>query len=153
MFWYAPEPLNSIKIHTYTDMIPQYRAWDMHDRWMIYGDKYSYQETLFNLSGYISDDNPMDRYILMMRTGAKDIVGTDIYEGDIVRKEGCSKDDVDCGHYGNVGAVRYSPNAIGFVIDTDATGDKGFYDNMGTTFSTTELEVIGNIYQTPDLLK
>lgn len=90
---------------------------------------------------------------LMLYTGSKDMNKTDIYEGDIIRKEECSPDDPAFGCYGSVGVVKYYPAVMGFIIDTTDTGDTGFYDNMGVNFSFNEIEVIGNIYATPEILE
>ena len=83
-------------------------------------------------------------------TGAKDMHKTDIYEGDIVRKEECAPDDPAFGHYGSIGTIRYDIGTMGFIIDSE---DDGFYDNMGANFSFDEIEVIGNVYENPETIE
>ena len=87
---------------------------------------------------------------IMQFTGAKDMHGTDIYEGDIIRKEECSPDDPAFGHYGSIGAIQYDVDVMGFIVVSE---DDGFYDNTGVIFSFDEIEVIGNIYENPNMLE
>lgn len=81
---------------------------------------------------------------LMQYTGLKDKNGVEIYEGDIVRITHPFKDREW------VGEIEY---------DRYAFGGKGFYfthfDTPGDLFSegTDYIEVVGNIYENPDLLK
>lgn len=83
-------------------------------------------------------DQP-ERYIPREFIGRKDTHGTDIYEGDILRGEGGGtcvvewEEDITC--------CRWWMTANGFGIsfddDSEATG---------------KVEIIGNIYETPNLI-
>jgi uncharacterized phage protein (TIGR01671 family) len=86
--------------------------------------------------------------VLMQFTGLHDKNGKEIWEGDIVRREVCSPDDMAYGAYGYAGIVKWERGK--FVIECDE--DNSFYDHMGDLFSWNELEVIGNIHENPELL-
>ena len=70
---------------------------------------------------------------LMPYTGLHDKNGRKIYEGDIVKNE-----------YGKVMEVQYDPRSVAFGV-----GDYYF----GTIGSGKILEVIGNIFDNPELLE
>lgn len=71
-------------------------------------------------------------------TGMTDVNGTGIYEHDIVRYD-------DGGHvYG--GVVKWSKDSYCWFIDDNYCDDPLF------EFSIVDLEVVGNIYQNPELL-
>lgn len=144
-------------------MIHKFRAWDIEKEQMIY---YTWEELIdaavatelcnHTITENVSDLIRVAEYdcserMRMQCVGATDMNGTDIYEGDIIRKEECSPDDMAYGYYGSIGVVKYSVYNMGFMIDTLRTGDRGFYDEMGVNFSFGEIEVIGNIYQNPGL--
>lgn len=73
--------------------------------------------------------------VLMQYIGLQDRHGTDIYEGDILQ----NKEIAVCG------AVTWVSNGPGFtIIDPNETGAFVIHDQW---------EIIGNIYETPELLK
>jgi len=89
----------------------------------------------------------IDNIILMQYTGMKDKNGREIYEGDIVR---------DFGFLGN------EEERIGIVVWDDECVPVGFNikpikgkwaDEMGYWWKWEELEIIGNVYENPELLK
>ena len=135
-------------------MIPKFRAWDEHGKRMIgwYDRAFLESDNCCYLCDiplkYVGD--PTNMYIYMQFTGAKDMHGTDIYEGDIIRKEECSPDDPAFGHYGSIGTIQYDVDVMGFIVVSE---DDGFYDNTGVIFSFDEIEVIGNIYENPNMLE
>ncbi|MDH8771901.1 YopX family protein [Staphylococcus epidermidis] len=121
-------------------MIPKFRAWDKNNKYMEYTDK--------NLVVCFSDEGAsavdhttfghsctcMEDIELMQSTGLKDKNGVEIYEGDIIR-----------GPY-DTGIIGYE------MVTTEVKYDllKGF--QLGQ-FDLNITEVIGNIYENPDLLE
>lgn len=103
-------------------------------------------------------ENIRNDWELMQFTGLKDKNGKEIYEGDIVRRK--SKYDYRRGEY----EVKYPEDFSGFSLynldksrwreKTDGSEPDGWDGILGSQGSpTTELEVIGNIYENPELLK
>ena len=86
---------------------------------------------------------------VMQYTGLKDKNGVEIYEGDIIRAKH------DDGGY-DIGAVVYGRKGA-FCIDLPnvATGIKSPLLNYihGMMFDESDIEVIGNIYENPELLE
>ena len=75
-----------------------------------------------------------DEYILMQYTGLKDKNGREIYEGDIAVKEGFN-------HV--VGVITYQAPDHNLV---------SIKSGMAHSLHVGELEVIGNIYESPELI-
>lgn len=97
------------------------------------------------LSGHLSQDflvlpYPQEDYVLMQYTGLKDKNGKEIYEGDIVKGSAYGKEIY-------TGVVEFYDASFVMRID----GNKGYYRLNKMTFQ--ELEVVGNIYENPELLK
>lgn len=140
-------------------MIPKFRAWDLIDNRMRYdigviefnGIDKNISAISFNYAlddtGYGEVDNSHSEYYdancfeLMQSTGLKDKNGTEIYEGDIVQH---SEKPNPCFSYP-------------FEVVQARTGEWRL-DNFrcGTVLAFSnqdELEVLGNIYETPELLE
>lgn len=72
-------------------------------------------------------------------TGLNDKNGKKIYEGDIIDFE----DRKDC----NYGVIKYSAEFTEFYFEHD-----GCYDSLGFCYHNYDLEIVGNIYDNPDLI-
>lgn len=74
-------------------------------------------------------------------TGLTDKNGTKIFEGDIVDFSKRSDND-------GYGVVVYDTDETEFEVVCDS-----FYDGLGRYYYSKDIEVIGNIYDNPELLK
>lgn len=73
-------------------------------------------------------------------TGMKDKSGKRIFEGDIIDFSDRSDDD-------GYGVVKYDANETEFGIEYD-----NIYESLGKHYYPEDIEVIGNIYDNPELL-
>ena len=121
----------------------KFREWDWVEKQMcpvIVADFQDTQAKLFcrfpksGTQGNISAD-------LMQYIGAKDKNGVEIYEGDVIRENAGEK-------YRDY-VVRWSDGKCGFIADTKALCKVFPCLNQGTA---KYLEVVGNIYENPELV-
>ena len=129
-------------------MKPKFRAWDVHEKKMFTND----QLIIWNGNVY-ANDNPelnvnnlkgwsIDEKYLMQSTGLKYKNGTEIYEGDIVKFTIANGFDYvvdECGIVAYKFGALYVVNRLGEYLISD------IYTN--------DVEVIGNKYENPELLK
>ena len=126
--------------------IPKFRAWTEEGEGMYY-DVYPFKDDtlLISYDEIAFDEVPASDFILMQSTGLFDKNGKEIFEGDIVKyKAGCNTYTEE---------VAYDKNFAGF-------GVMGAYADIIFTFGELaedtdlhSLEVIGNIYDNPELLE
>lgn len=97
-------------------------------------------------------DSAKERYELMQYTGLKDVNDVEIYEGDIV-------DFTFFDHYDNgtnyKGVVKYRSGIYEIWKNNDSEffGSDGPFILNFAWLQTEEFEVIGNIYENPELLE
>jgi uncharacterized phage protein (TIGR01671 family) len=99
----------------------------------------------------LESDKDLDGYELMQFTGLKDKNGKEIYEYDIVRLTGTGDREGD-----DLGTktVKWQSDACGFFFQPSMEAQSGDYTVLIGAGETEEfeLEVIGNIYENPELL-
>lgn len=126
-------------------MRPEFRAWTEEGKTMYY-DVYPFKDgtLLLNYDGFAFDEVPASDFILMQSTGLLDKNGSEIFEGDIVKyKSGC---------YTYTEEVAYNKIFAGFgVKDANANIILTFWV-LAENVDLYSLEVIGNIYENPELL-
>ncbi|WP_413481221.1 YopX family protein [Latilactobacillus sakei] len=90
---------------------------------------------------------------LMQYTGLKDVNGVEIYEGDVVSFGSVwdNGDNEDLDEEIHIGVVEYDPHYAVYNVNCEESGERRFllmdvvnYDGFG---------VIGNIYESPELLE
>jgi uncharacterized phage protein (TIGR01671 family) len=117
----------------------KFRAWDKQDNKM-------YEKQAVDEDGYAVDINGDEAYsnepfrILMQYTGLKDKNGVEIYEGDII-----------VGQFGYKEVVKIEE--FNFITREDSCAGYGFnLDSCNLDDIKKYVEVIGNIYENPELL-
>ena len=128
-------------------MIPKFRAWHTPFKGKKFGQEMKYGRAGTLLS--FAEMNPGD-YILMQSTGLKDKNDVGIFEGDIV--VGQQHLTTDLGTPFEIkGLVRYSERNTMFYLDEKNMGHDKFIHSLGSSIY--QYEVIGNIYENPELLE
>ena len=122
-------------------MIPKFRAWfdsEMYDKPVVYDGEFYLDWREFE------NGETYNGAVLMQSTGLKDKNGKEIFEGDIVKyKAGCNTFTEE---------VAYDKNFSGFGV-RDANANIIFtFGELAEDIDIHSLEVIGSIYENPELL-
>jgi uncharacterized phage protein (TIGR01671 family) len=133
----------------------KFRAWDKKEKnWCPafvinnIGDAHSSYGIIDSISGNISYWK--ENVILMQYTGLKDKNKKEIYESDIVKWS-----DGNYVHPSNprIAEVKFDPELCFFAVNCDSgRGHKFGFSNFIYTDTKKHLEIIGNIYENPELL-
>lgn len=108
----------------------------------------------FGPDGYNTIEEPQwGMIVLMQYTGLRDKDGVEIYEGDVVKLiaewEEVETEFWGIVQWGDLWPEFYIKQTKGPVGECASA----FYDPMGAKFAWENLEVIGNIYENPELVK
>ena len=129
----------------------KFRAWDKKCNRFIKGGEVIYRiseeeiEVCINEQGFDNGEDRQKDFIIMQYTGLNDKNGKEIYEGDIL----LNRDWVPRGGaMVNTTVVSWSTKNAGFLPFAF-----DMYDYPNAFREIEELEVIGNIYENPELLQ
>jgi len=115
----------------------KFRAWDIENKLIVIPDYISGDGIVYEHAHY--EPPQCINAILMQFTGLKDKNGKEIYEGDIVKVRSDGK----------IMTISWSEKFASFVINREGWA---FQHWFGEAMAPNDCEVIGNIYENPDLL-
>lgn len=94
----------------------------------------------------------LENVILMQSTGLKDKNVKEIFEGDIVKRDGVKRPEVvRFGEWTDVDSLGYKEQYIGFYFESEHEGQEWLH-SVQPQFNHL-YKVIGNIYENPELLE
>ena len=113
----------------------KFRAWDLLENKMIQWDELTSGKHPYNYLSMLASD--LGIVIWMQFTGLTDSKGKEIYEGDIIK-------------YFNRYGEKQKINPVVFDLGMFCINDDDIYVKLSQA---NRVEVIGNIYENPELLK
>lgn len=128
-------------------MIPKFRAWYTP----FGGSVKQFNKMKHGSAGSLLTHAEMspDDYKIMQSTGLKDKNDVEIFEGDIVVGQQHLTTDLRT-PFEIKGVVKYSKRNTMFYLDNDSFGHQKFMSSLGSSIY--QYEVLGNIYENPELL-
>ena len=146
----------------------KFRAWDKVLRVMVYDFRMSSKGKAIIPDTDFGNDNILENLILLQFTGLKDKNGKEIFEGDIILFPDTDTESVDVGIGVPMPIAQTPVKSFSKVIFHEGSFCMDCYERNETLgkgiktfdyvindygFGLDELEVIGNIYENPGLLK
>ena len=134
-------------------MIPKFRVWDKLDKEIYEVGEIHLSRGEFDFIGDgITFQRLADEVELMQSTGLKDKNGKEVFEGDVVSRNSGMPSVVKFGKWIYEEDFGYKIKNIGFYLDS-SYGDDEFFQAMDYEDIRKNYEVIGNIYENPELLE
>lgn len=137
-------------------MIPKFRIWDKTNKEMLEWEELDLNKergedeiTIFEPTGQFA--HPIFFYDAMQSTGLKDINGTEIYEGDIVKVLVQDIEPKIMEDKTHIGVVFYKQGTFDIKISKDTY--LGIIPQMYMSDINCVFEILGNKYQYPELLE
>lgn len=126
-------------------MIPKFRAWYTPFKGKTIG-----QEMKYGQAGRLITHAEMapDKYVLMQSTGMKDKNSVEIFNGDVVQAEQYLTTTIPVRING---IVKYSNRYTMFYLDNGSERHDLYMQSLGGSIY--NFEIIGNIYENPELLE
>ena len=136
-------------------MIPKFRAWEKETQTMLDVSLIDFKKSVlvgehweFGETNFINFDDVN----LMQSTGSHDKNGKEIFEGDIVKRDGIKRPEVvRFGEWIDVDTLGFEEQYIGFYFESEHEGQKRLY-SVESRFNNL-CKVIGNIYENQELLE
>lgn len=138
--------------------MPKYRAWLPTLKWMCSVSAILFDEKSIDV--YKTDDAErvtemnvhQNEVALMQSTGLKDKNGVEIFEGDVVTRNGGFPSVVKFGSWVYEEDFGAKARNVGFYIDSSYT-DEEWLQSIDYEDISKNYEIVGNIYENPELME